>query len=95
MNEKVYNVREIALGWKVAESSVYRMFREEPGVYYFKRVEASRGSLRIPESVVERVLSRATVKPARREEHSTQAISPLGNPLRIVALRHHHGRMTK
>jgi hypothetical protein len=63
--EKHYTPQELAELWKFDESTVRRMFIDEPGVLVFgkeKRRDGKRDytTLRIPESVARRVHERRT-----------------------------------
>ena len=65
--ERHYTVRELAATWKVSPNTVTRIFRDEPGVLKIGRQHARRGhrgyvTLRIPESVVQRVYRRLVVR---------------------------------
>lgn len=66
-NERHYTAKELALAWNVSPSTVTRIFRDEPGVLKIGREVARRGhrgyvTLRIPESVVQRVYRRLVVR---------------------------------
>lgn len=55
-----YTVAEIVAAWKLSESTIRKLFRDEPGVLVFGNQKPRYGrrrylSLRIPEFVVERV----------------------------------------
>ncbi len=60
--ENHYTVQEVAEKWHLSEKAVRNLFREEPGVIKIEAEEArfKRGycTLRLPESVVQRVHSR-------------------------------------
>jgi hypothetical protein len=65
--ERHYTVRELGALWKLSTSSIARIFRDEPGVLKIGREQPRRGrrryiTLRIPESVVQRVYRRLTVR---------------------------------
>ena len=65
--ERHYTVRELAATWKLSPNTVTRIFRDEPGVLKLGRDGARRGhrthvTLRIPESVVQRVYRRLVVR---------------------------------
>ena len=65
--ERHYAVRELAATWKVSPNTVTRIFRDEPGVLKIGQEHARRGhrgyvTLRIPESVVQRVYRRLVVR---------------------------------
>ena len=57
--EKHYSVCELAQLWGLSEKTVRRMFHDEPGVVKFgheeRRFKRAYMTLRIPESVVQRV----------------------------------------
>ena len=57
--EKHYSIEEIAMVWNLSVDSVRRLFEREPGVLVVggaqKRGKRRYRTLRIPESVVERV----------------------------------------
>ncbi len=64
--ERHYTVKELGALWKLSSSTVIRIFRDEPGVLKIGR-ERRRGrrsnvTLRIPESVVQRVYRRMVVR---------------------------------
>jgi len=60
--ENHYTVQEVAEKWHLSEKAVRGLFREEPGVIKIEALETrfKRGycTLRLPESVVQRVHSR-------------------------------------
>jgi len=65
--ERHYTVKELAVTWKLSPSTVTRIFRDEPGVLKIGLEHARRGhrgyvTLRIPESVVQRVYRRMVVR---------------------------------
>ena len=65
--ERHYTVKEVAVLWRLSASSITRLFRDEPGVLKIGRGQPRRGrrsytTLRIPESVVQRVHRRLTVR---------------------------------
>lgn len=65
--ERHYSVQEIGELWQLSSTTVTRLFRDEPGVLKIGRDRPSRGrrnymTLRVPESVVERVHRRLTVR---------------------------------
>jgi transcriptional regulator GlxA family with amidase domain len=57
--EKHYSVSELAQLWQLSEKTIRRMFLDEPGVVKWgheeKRFKRAYMTLRIPESVVQRV----------------------------------------
>jgi hypothetical protein len=62
-SEKHFTVKDIAGVWNLSPVAVRRLFLNEPGVLVIGRREASRRkrvyrTLRIPESVVSRVMDR-------------------------------------
>jgi hypothetical protein len=64
--ERHYTVKELGALWKLSGSTVIKIFRDEPGVLKIGR-ERRRGrrshmTLRIPESVVQRVYRRMVVR---------------------------------
>lgn len=63
--ERHYTPRDLAKLWTLDESTIRRMFRDEPGVMkhtisYGRSGKREYVTLRIPESVVRRVYSRRT-----------------------------------
>jgi len=65
--ERHYTVKELAAIWRLSSSSIIRLFRDEPGVLKIGRERPLRGrrsyiTLRIPESVVQRVHRRLIVR---------------------------------
>ena len=65
--ERHYTAKEVGALWKLSTSTITRIFRDEPGVLKIGREQPSRGhrrymTLRIPESVVQRVYRRLTVR---------------------------------
>jgi hypothetical protein len=65
--ERHYSVQEIGELWQLSGTTVARLFRNEPGVLKIGRAQQRRGrrshtTLRIPESVVQRVHRRLTVR---------------------------------
>ncbi len=65
--ERHYTVKELAATWKLSPSTVTRIFRDEPGVLKIGRAGTRRGprtyvTLRIPESVVQRVYRMLVVR---------------------------------
>jgi hypothetical protein len=62
VSERHWSVAEIAAAWNLSEDSVRRLFANEPGVLVIgRRIRGSKRrytTLRIPQSVVERVHSR-------------------------------------
>ena len=68
--ERHYTVKELAALWKLSANTVTRIFRDELGVLRIGRDRPRRGrrsytTLRIPESVVQRVYGRLVVGNAR------------------------------
>lgn len=55
--EQHYTVRQIANSWGVSEDTVYRAFRNVPGVL---RLGNNRQGMRIPESVFQKVYKQRT-----------------------------------
>lgn len=57
--ERHYSVREIAELWGLSDTTVVRMFRQEPGVLGVnnsrRKFAGNHTTLRIPESVMDRV----------------------------------------
>lgn len=65
-DERHYTVAEISTMWNLSPDAVRRLFEDEPGVLVFGHTGAAGGrrrytTLRIPESVVERVHRRLSV----------------------------------
>ena len=65
--ERHYTVKEIVAVWMLSASSITRIFRDEPGVLKIGCAQSRRGrrshtTLRIPESVVQRVHLRLLVR---------------------------------
>lgn len=65
--ERHYSAQEIGEMWHLSSSTIIRLFRDEPGVLKFGTLRPRRGhrnymTLRIPESVVQRVHRQLTVK---------------------------------
>lgn len=65
-NERHYSVAEISTMWNLSPDAVRRLFEDEPGVLVLGHTAAVGGrrrytTLRIPESVVERVHRRLSV----------------------------------
>jgi hypothetical protein len=63
--ERHYTVQEIGEAWQLSGTTVARLFRDEPGVLKIGRGPSRRGrrsytTLRIPQSVVDRVHRRLT-----------------------------------
>lgn len=62
--EKHYTCKELAEQWKVDQSTIRKLFRDEPGVLRFgrsgRRTKRDYVSLRIPASVAARVHARRT-----------------------------------
>lgn len=64
--ERHYTVAEIAAMWKLSRDAVRRLFAKEPGVLVLGQTDGKRQkrrytTLRIPESVVERVHRRCSL----------------------------------
>jgi hypothetical protein len=63
--ERHYTPREISSLWKLHASSIIRIFRDEPGVLKIGKKSSTRGrsyvTLRVPESVLQRVHRRLAV----------------------------------
>ena len=65
--ERHFAVNEVGTLWKLSATTVARIFRDEPGVLKIGRAQTRRGhrsytTLRIPESVVQRVHRRLTMR---------------------------------
>lgn len=60
MDEHQFSTQELAQRLNVSEDTVYRTFRNGPGVIHYG--EGPRRMMRVPESVVQRVLRRKSVK---------------------------------
>ena len=65
--ERHYTVQELSEVWKLSSATITRMFRDEPGVLAIGHRQLSRHSrsyvtLRVPESVVERVYRRMLIR---------------------------------
>jgi hypothetical protein len=65
--ERHYTAKELGALWKLSTTTVARLFHDEPGVLKIGRDKPRRGrrsytTLRIPESVVQRVYRRLTVR---------------------------------
>jgi transcriptional regulator GlxA family with amidase domain len=65
--ERHYTVKDLGALWKLSTTTVARLFRDEPGVLKIgrdqpRRVRRSYTTLRIPESVVQRVYRRLVVR---------------------------------
>jgi hypothetical protein len=61
-----HTVKELSGMWQLSTTTITRMFRDEPGVLRLEKASARRGrrsytTLRIPESVVQRVYRRLVV----------------------------------
>ena len=61
-----HTVKELSGMWQLSTATVTRMFRDEPGVLRLGKAQPRRGrrsytTLRIPESVVQRVYRRLVV----------------------------------
>ena len=65
--ERHYTVKELGAIWMLSRDSITKMFRDDPGVLKIGREQPRRGrraytTLRIPESVVQRVHRRLTFR---------------------------------
>lgn len=64
--ERHFSTCELAELWSLSEDTIRRMFENEPGVMIFENAERSssrrRRTLRIPQSVAERVYSRLSTR---------------------------------
>jgi len=65
--ERHYKVKELAALWKLSTDTVIRLFRDEPGVLKIGRERPRRGhrsctTLRIPDSIVQRVYRKLTAR---------------------------------
>lgn len=65
--ERHYTVQEIGAMWNLTASSISRIFRDEPGVPRIGTPQTRRGrrghvTLRVPESVLQRVYRRMVVR---------------------------------
>ncbi len=70
--ERHYTPQELAELWQLDESTIRRIFMDEPGVLRYCRQHARRGrrdyvTLRIPASVAERVHSKKTRQGNRKD----------------------------
>lgn len=67
-NQTHYTVEQVAEMWNMSRDSVTRLFRDEPGVMKItrpgNRYKRAYTTIRIPESVLNRVYSRMTGKAA-------------------------------
>ena len=65
--ERHFSPAELAELWSLSEDTIRRMFENEPDVMIFENAERSssrrRRTLRIPESVAERVYRRLSTRP--------------------------------
>lgn len=65
--ERHFTVAEVAVMWNLSEDAVRRLFRNEPGVLHLSRAAKGKTrrrpytTLRIPQSVVERVHKRCSL----------------------------------
>ena len=62
-HERHYTVRELAKSWHLSDKTIRRIFLHEPGVIVIYKPKPGKRifrSLRIPESVANRVYSRIT-----------------------------------
>ncbi len=82
-----YRVRELAAAWNIDRRRIARLFENEPDVVHLPDARG-RDILLIPESVAARVHANLSHKPLK-------AARTARNPLRIVGLRHSHGRVAK
>lgn len=70
IDERHYLPRELAREWKLSENKIRDLFRDEPGVIRMGGVSRQEGkrlvrhysTMRIPESVAQRVYERITLK---------------------------------
>ena len=65
--ERHYTLKELGAVWNLSTDTIARLFRDEPGVLKIGREQPRRGrrsytTLRIPESVVQRVHRRLTIR---------------------------------
>jgi hypothetical protein len=65
--ERHYTVQEIGALWNLSPSTISRMFRDEPGVLKIGRNPSRRArrtylTLRIPQSVLERLYARLVIR---------------------------------
>jgi predicted transcriptional regulator len=62
LNERHFSVKDVATMWGLSPAAIRRMFRNEPGVLRFGKEKPGHQrdyvTLRIPESIVERVYRR-------------------------------------
>jgi hypothetical protein len=65
--ERLLSIREIYHEYNMASMSLTeRMFRNEPGVIRMTAPGRKKASIRVPQSVVDRVMLRMTVPPRRQ-----------------------------
>ena len=66
MCERHYSPAQLAEQWSLSEDTVRRIFEREPGVLFFENPERissrRRRTIRIPESVAERVYRRLSTR---------------------------------
>jgi hypothetical protein len=88
--ERHYTVKEIGALWKLSTTTLIRLFRHEPGVLRIGREQPRRGrrsysTLRIPQSVVERVYRRLGVRwSARQRCRLTRQPLPSKSSMRLA-----------
>jgi predicted transcriptional regulator len=62
LNERHFSVKDVATMWRLSPAAIRRMFRSEPGVLRFGKEKHGHQrdyvTLRIPESIAERVYRR-------------------------------------
>lgn len=58
--ERIFTVQEIAAEWKLSIDTIQRLFKPEPDVFVIQRLR--KHTLRIPQSVKDRVWRRMTNK---------------------------------
>ena len=63
--ERHYSVREVAATWQLSQDTIRRLFKNEPGVLVLsprqRRGKRAYSTLRIPESVLQRVHKRCSL----------------------------------
>ena len=71
--ERHFSVAELAAAWGLSADTVRRMFENEPDVLIFESAERCssrrRRTLRIPQSVAERVYKRLSARMGRKVTH--------------------------
>ena len=102
--EEHFRAADLAKPLRMSVRTINRLFREEPGVLKFVGPQG-RVTLSIPASVAARVYARlqslqstpveSSDPSSRLRKHLLKPGSPLGNPLKIVGLRHLNRRVTK